>query len=104
DDARVALTVDGQKIASSLQSPYKVAVDFGPEAVEHRITVTAYGPNKRHVQWSETINRGHRPLTVKVQPVDVTTQIFEAATTAPDDDPVTVVELWDAGKLVASAD
>ena len=104
EDAKVALTVDGQKIATSLDRPYKVTVDFGPEAVEHRITVTATGVNHRHVQWFETINHGHRPLTVKVQAVDLTTRTFEALTTAPDDDPVSVVELWDSGKLVTSVD
>jgi len=104
DDAKVALTVDGQRIATGLDRPYKVTVDFGPEAVEHRIAVTATGAGKRRVQWHETINRGHRPLTVKVSPVDLATGMFEAVTTAPDDDPVSVVEFWDAGKLVTSVD
>lgn len=103
DDARVSITVDGQKIAEAMQSPYKVIVDFGSTAIEHRIGVTAMGANKRRVQWHETVNRGHLPLSVKVRPIDLNNHLFEATTTAPTDDPVTSVELWDSGKLVASA-
>ncbi|HEY3055905.1 MAG TPA: VWA domain-containing protein [Thermoanaerobaculia bacterium] len=102
DEARVSISVDGQKIADALQAPYKLIVDFGPTAVEHRIGVTATGANKRRVQWHETVNRGHLPLSVKVRPIDLNTHLFEAITTAPPDDPVTTVELWDSGKLVAS--
>ncbi|HEX9164156.1 MAG TPA: VWA domain-containing protein [Thermoanaerobaculia bacterium] len=103
DDARVAVAVDGQRIADALPSPYKLTVDFGPTAVEHKISVTATGAGKHRVQWHETINRGHLPLSVKVKPVDLVAHIFEATTTAPADDPVEVVELWDAGKLVVDA-
>jgi VWFA-related protein len=102
EDARVSITVDGQKIADSLQSPYKVIVDFGPTALEHRIGVTAVGANKRRVQWHETVNRGHLPLSVKVRPIDLNNHLFEVAATAPTDDPVASVELWNSGKLVAS--
>ncbi len=103
DDARVSITVDGQRVAESLQSPYRLIVDFGPTAVEHKIAVTATGPRKQRVQWRETVNRGHLPLTVKVQPVDLANRIFEARTTAPAEDPVTAVELWDSGTLLESA-
>ncbi|HEX7419908.1 MAG TPA: VWA domain-containing protein, partial [Thermoanaerobaculia bacterium] len=102
DDARVSIAVDGQRIADSLQSPYRVTCDFGPTAMEHKINVSAIGPGKHRVQWVETVNRGHLPLSVNVKPVDVVAHLFEATTTAPQDDPVAVVELWNAGKLVTS--
>lgn len=101
-DAKVAITVDGQRIADSLQAPYKVIVDFGLMAVEHKITIVATGAKKRRVQWSETVNRGHLPLTVRVVPVNLGERLFEAKTTAPDEDPIAVVELWDAGKVISS--
>lgn len=103
DDAKVTITVDGQKIASALVSPWHVMVDFGPSAVEHRITVTAVATNGRRVQWQEAINRGMLPLTVKLQAVDLANRVFEARTTAPANDPVQIVELWHDGKAVASA-
>ena len=100
DDGKVTITVDGQKIADGLRSPYRVTVDFGPSPVEHKIGITALTAQKRRVQWSTTLNRGFRALTVKVSPVEG--NIFEADVTAPKNDPVAAVELWDAGKLVAS--
>ena len=103
ENARVSISVDGQKIAEQIPSPYRVIVDFGETAVEHRITVAAYGEKKRRVQWHETINRGKLPLSVRLEEVDLQNGVFEAATTAPDDDPVEAVELWHEGKLVASA-
>jgi hypothetical protein len=101
-DARVWITVDGQKIAEGIQWPYRVAVDFGPTAVEHKVSVTAIGANKRRVQWHETINRGHLPLRVDVRPVDIAARLFEARTTAPQNDPVVAVELWHHGEKVVS--
>lgn len=103
DDARVTITVDGQRIADSMQSPYRVVVDFGPAAVEHKIGITVTTPKKKKIAWVETINRGHLPLTVNVKPVDITAGVFEAVCTAAKEDPIEVVEVWDAGKLVASA-
>jgi Ca-activated chloride channel family protein len=102
DDARVWITIDGQKIAEGIRWPYKVNVDFGPNAIEHKITITATGAGKHRVQWHETINRGHLPLTVKVKAIDLASRIFEARTTAPKDDPVIAVELWDHAKKVAT--
>ncbi len=102
DDARVAISMDGQKIADALLAPHKVTIDFGPTPMEHKISVTVIAPNKRRVQWVQTVNRGHLPLSVKVRPVDLVAHLFEATTTAPQDDPVAVVELWDSGKLVTS--
>lgn len=100
DDARVNLVLDGDKIAENLHSPYKVTVDFGAVPIEHRIGVTVWSGTKK-IQWHETVNRGHQPLTVKVTPVDLANRIFEAKTTAPDDDPIVSVALWEAGKEVA---
>jgi Ca-activated chloride channel family protein len=102
DDAKVTITVDGQKLADNLRSPYRVTVDFGPQAVEHKIWVTALTADKKRVQWSETINRGLLPLSVKVKAVDAANGVFEAYATSPKEDPIEVVELWDAGALVAS--
>ena len=101
DDAKVSIVVDGQRIADQLAAPHRVVVDFGPSAVEHKIIVTAVAPNKRRIQWVETINRGMLPLTVKVQPIDLAAGLFEARTTAPKDDPVAAVELWDGGTRIA---
>ncbi len=103
DDSKVSITVDGQRIADSLLSPYKVIVDFGATAVEHKIGITVVTPKKKRIAWQATINRGHLPLTVKVQPVDLANRLFEAVTTAPKDDPIVIVELWDSGNMVASA-
>ncbi|HKO57237.1 MAG TPA: VWA domain-containing protein [Thermoanaerobaculia bacterium] len=102
DDAKVTITVDGQKLADNLRSPYRVTVDFGAQAVEHKIWVTALTADKKRVQWSETINKGLLPLSVKVKAVDAANGIFEAHATSPKEDPIEVVELWDAGALVAS--
>ena len=101
DNAVVTISVDGQKLADSLHSPYHAAVDLGPSPVEHKITVTAITSGRR-VQWNETINRGHLALTVKVRPIDLTNRVFEAEITTPDDDPVLSVDLWDGGKPIAS--
>src|SRR2546428_459784 len=102
DDAHVNVIVDGQKLADNLRSPYHVTVDFGPGALEHKITVIAYAPGNKKGQWSETINRGHPPLSVKVRDVDFTNRVFEASVTSPDDDPVDKVEFWENGKVLAS--
>ena len=103
DDAHVSITVDGQKLADGLRAPWKVTVDFGPAAIEHKITVTAWTKEKRRIQWHETINRGRLPLAVKLRPVDLTSRTFEATATAPSEDPIVAVQLWDAGKMIAEA-
>lgn len=102
DGAKVSITVDGQLIAENLRSPHRVVVDFGPTAVEHKISVTATAPNEKRVRWTETINRGNLPLTVKVKPFDLANGIFEAKVTAPQADPIAVVEHWDSGTRVAA--
>jgi VWFA-related protein len=104
DDARVTVIVDGQKLAEGIRSPYRVTVDFGPAVVEHKITVTAFTADKKKVQWHETVNRGHLPLSVKLRLVDMTNRVFDATVTAPQDDPVTAVELWESGKVISALD
>jgi len=102
DDAKVTVVVDGNTLATNLTSPYHVVVDFGDTAIEHKISIIAKSPSGKRVQWQETINRGLLPLTVKVRPFDAEHRVFEAVTTAPKDDPIQIVELWDDGKIVAS--
>lgn len=104
DDARVTVTVDGQKIVEALRSPWHVPVDFGPLPVEHKIVVTATGADRKRVQWQTTINKGHQTLRVKIEPVDAANRIFEANVTSPDEDPVVSVSAWDDGKSIAFAD
>src|SRR5258707_712419 len=50
DDARVNLALDGVTIADSLHSPYKITIDFGPVAIEHRIGVTVWSGDQK-IQW-----------------------------------------------------
>ncbi|MEA2339462.1 MAG: hypothetical protein QOE82_3469, partial [Thermoanaerobaculia bacterium] len=104
DDARVTVTVDGQKIVEGLRSPWHVPVDFGAMPVEHKIVVTATGADKKRIQWQTTINKGHQTLGVKIEAVDAENRIFEANVTSPDEDPVVSVSAWDDGKQVATAD
>jgi VWFA-related protein len=103
DAARVTITVDGEKIAEALPSPYRVTVDFGPAAVQHKIVVTAIGADRKRVQWHQTINQGHLPLSVKIDAVDAANRVFEAKVTAPDDNPIVSVDLWENGQKIASA-
>ncbi len=103
DNAKVTVTVDGQKVASGLTSPYHVIVDFGPTAVQHKIAVTATTPNGKHIRWTETINVGLLPLSVKLKPLDVPAGIFEVEATSPKGDPIEAIQIWDNGQVVASA-
>jgi Ca-activated chloride channel family protein len=102
DNAKVTVTVDGQKIADGLLSPYHVVADFGPTAVQHRISITARSPKGKRVQWTETINRGMLPLGVKVNAVDAKVGLFEAEATSPNDDPIAEIDVWDSGHIVVS--
>ena len=102
ENAKVTVSVDGHKVADNVQSPYHVVVDFGPAKIQHKITVTAVAPGGKRAQWSETINRGYLPLTVKVRPVDVAARLFEVHTTSPKDDPIEHVQLWENGNAVAT--
>jgi Ca-activated chloride channel homolog len=104
DDARVSITVDGQKIVESLRSPWHVPIDFGPLPVEHKIVVVATNADGKRVQWQTTINKGHQTLRVKIEPVDAANRIFEANVTSPDEDPVVSVSAWNDGKSIASVD
>jgi Ca-activated chloride channel family protein len=103
DDARVSVTVDGQKIVEALRSPWHVAVDFGPQPVEHKLVVTAIADQKR-IQWQTTINKGHQTLGVKIAPVDAANRIFEANVTSADEDPIVSVSAWDDGKAIATVE
>jgi len=102
DNARVTVLVDGQKVANGLRSPYHVVVDFGPIALQHKITVQVTPPNARRIQWQETINRGYLPLSVSVKPLDVGARLFEVNVTAPKEDPIEIVQLWDNAQVVAT--
>lgn len=104
DDAKVSINVDGQTIAEGLRYPYRVTIDFGGKPVEHKIVIIAVTPDNKRVRWTETVNRGFLPLKVKVKDVDLAARLFEATVTAPKDDPVVSVSLWDGGKSVASFD
>jgi Ca-activated chloride channel family protein len=100
DNAKVSISVDGQKVAANLLTPWRVTIDLGPVAVQHRIAVTATGTNGKRAQWTETINQGNLPLGVKIRQLDART--FEAETTAPKEDPILAVEVWHDAKVVAS--
>jgi VWFA-related protein len=102
--ASVTVAVDGETIAERLHSPYRVTVDFGQRAIEHRISVTASAPDGKRVRWHETINQGLLPLQVKLRLLDAETGTFEAVTTAPEGDPIAAVELWEGGAAVARAE
>jgi von Willebrand factor type A domain. len=102
EDARVTVSVDGQKIVEGLRSPWRVPIDFGPKPVEHKIVIVAVADDHRRVQWQTTINNGRRTLRVKIEPVDIANRVFQANVTAPDDDPVTEVSVWGDGKTVAT--
>jgi Ca-activated chloride channel family protein len=101
ENAKVTVTIDGQKVASGLLSPWRVTVDFGPAAVQHKIAISATGPHGKRAQWTETVNRGNLPLTIKLKQLDG--QTFEATTTAPKEDPITTVQVWQDAHAVASA-
>jgi Ca-activated chloride channel family protein len=102
DNARVTVTVDGQKVVEGLTTPYHVAVDLGPIALQHKITITARAPGGKRAQWTETINRGMLPLRVHVKAIDAAAGTFEVETTSPAEDPIAVVELWDQARVIAS--
>ncbi|HEV7237770.1 MAG TPA: VWA domain-containing protein [Thermoanaerobaculia bacterium] len=100
ENAKVTVTVDGQKVATNLLAPYRVSVDFGLMPVQHKITITATAAKGKRTQWTETINQGNLPLAVKLRQIDART--FVAETTSPNDDPIEIVQLWDNGQAVAS--
>jgi VWFA-related protein len=102
DNAKVTVLVDGQKVADGLLSPYHVTVDFGPAALQHKITVVVTSQSGKRVQWNTTINRGYLPLSVNVKPVDLGARLFEVATTSPKEDPIESVSLWDNGQAIAT--
>jgi VWFA-related protein len=102
DNAKVAVLVDGQKVAGELLSPYHLVVDFGPTAIQHKITVQVTTATGKRIQWHETINRGYLPLSINVKPVDLGARLFEARVTSPKEDPVESVQLWENGQAIAT--
>jgi Ca-activated chloride channel homolog len=100
DNARVSIAVDGQPVTEGLRTPYHLRVDLGPVAVEHRLTITAFTPDWKKVQWHQTINQGLRALTVRLKLIDPGQQLYEAIVTAPQGDPVQVVEFWSENALI----
>ena len=102
DNAKVAVLVDGQKVADGILSPWHLVVDFGPMAIQHKITVQVTTPSGKRIQWHETINRGYLPLSLNVKAVDLNTRVFEAHVTSPKDDPVEMVQLWENGQAIAT--
>ena len=104
DKAKVTVLVDGQKIADGLGSPYHLVVDFGPTALQHKIAIIATAPHGKRAQWTETVNHGHLPLSLKVTAFDVASRQLEAETTSPKDDPIEVVQLWENGQVIATVD
>lgn len=102
ENAKVAVLVDGQKVAADLLSPYHVVVDFGPVAIQHKITVQVTTPGGKRIQWHETINRGYLPLSINVKPVDLGARLFEAHVTSPKEDPIESVQLWENGKAITT--
>ncbi|HEX3070463.1 MAG TPA: VWA domain-containing protein [Thermoanaerobaculia bacterium] len=102
DDARVTVSIDGQKLTDGLRSPWHIPVDFGPMPVQHKIVITATGAGRQRVQWQTTINKGHQTLGVKIEPVDVANRIFQVNATAPDEDPIAEVSVWDGGRAVVT--
>jgi len=103
DNARVTVSVDGQKVADGLLSPHHVIIDLGETALEHKITITAKGPHGKHARWTETINRGLLPLALYVRAVDAGAGVFEVDATAPADDPIESVDLWENGVVISTA-
>ena len=103
DNASVTVSLDRQKL-ETLHAPYHIAIDLGPTVVEHEISVLIVTTDTKRIQWRETINRGRLPLRVTVHPLDLPGRVFEAAVSAPADDPIAKVEFWDAGALIASLD
>jgi Ca-activated chloride channel family protein len=102
DNAKVTVTVDGQKVAEGLMSPYHVIVDLGPAALQHRITVSAKGTNGKLARWTQTINHGLLPLALRVRAVDAAAGAFEVDATSSADDPIVAVQLWDKGQAIAT--
>jgi Ca-activated chloride channel family protein len=102
DDAKVSVTLDGQKIAESVLAPYHIQIDFGVLPLEHKVVVTAVTSDRKRSQWQTTLNQGRQPLTIKVEPSDFANRVFDAKVTASDTDPVVSVTLWDNGKSIAT--
>jgi VWFA-related protein len=102
DDAKVSVTLDGQKIAENVLAPYHIQIDFGALPLEHKVLVTAVTSDRKRSQWQTTLNQGRQPLMIKVEPSDFANRVFDAKVTTSDTDPVVSVTLWDNGKSIAT--
>jgi Ca-activated chloride channel homolog len=104
EDARISVAIDGQYVAEALRRPYRVGVDLGPAAVEHRIEIFSTTPDgsRRH-RWHTIINPGSLPLSIKVRPSEGDPRLFEAKVTAPRGEKITAVEFYDENGLVAKS-
>jgi Ca-activated chloride channel homolog len=100
DNAKVSLSVDGKTVATNLLAPWRLTLDFGATAMQHKIAVTAVAPHGKRAQWTETINRGNLPLSVTIKHVGE--GLFEAETTSPEEDPIVAVEMWQDAEVVAT--
>ena len=88
DNAKVTVTVDGQKVADGLMSPYHVVVDLRPDAA--RSTRSRSRPTAR----TGSARSGRRRSTAVCcrsrcasEPIDSAAGLFEVDATSPDDDP-----------------
>jgi Ca-activated chloride channel family protein len=104
EPARVTLAMDGQVVAQSLRSPYRVFVDLGPTAIEHKIVVTAFTADWKKVSWTQTINRGMESLRVRLKLIDLAGRTYEAFVTTPESNPVRHVEFWSESTMLGRVD
>lgn len=97
--ASVTLFVDGAPIGTKTAAPYTFDVDFGPQPLERKISVSARSGSKS-IRWSRIFNRGRQPLTITLEATD--DGVFRAETTAPEDDPVVEVSFFAGATLLAT--
>lgn len=99
----VAILIDGNPVVHHLRTPYRLKVDLGAAPVHHQIAVTVTSTNgKKKKRWEQTINKGAKPLTVKVSPIDTAHRIFEAIVTVPRGDSIARVDFYDdTGRLLS---
>lgn len=95
----VRLRINGADVATKNGAPFVFDVDLGAQTVERTLAVTAHSAGRTE-EWSTTINRGQRPLSVTLtQRAD---GAIEAAITSSDDDPVLTVDFYDGDSRIAS--
>jgi Ca-activated chloride channel homolog len=92
DPAIVAIDLNGSRVATLANSPYRVEIDLGSRPVQQTIGITASQPVGKSVTWSTTINRGFDPLTLRLR--RNRDGSVEAKITQPADDPVVEVAFF----------